>query len=118
MGKPLQPRIICYQRAWLTVLKQDRTFSVRAVQLSGRRMRIVLSEPLELGTAVSIDAGGWIALGEVHWCRGEYSHYVAELQLEQMLIEPGELRALQRRWFEPASHQPSLVVHVAKQPVA
>jgi hypothetical protein len=118
MGEPRQPRIVCYQRAWLTLLKEDRAFSVRAVQLSGRSIRIVLSELVELETAVSIETGDWMALGDVRWCRGEYSHFVAELQLEQMLIGLQELRALQRGWFSGASHPPSFVVHVAKQPVA
>jgi len=118
MGESRQPHIVCYQRAWLTLLKEDRAVSVRAVQLSGRSMRIVLSERVKLGTAVSVETGDWMAFGDVHWCRGEYSHYVAELQLEQMLIGLQELQSQQRRWFPRTPQPPSLAVHVAKQPIA
>lgn len=102
----------------MTLLAEDRGLAVRAVQLSGRCMRVVLSEPVKLETAVSIETGDWMALGEVCLCRHEYSHYIAELQLEQMLIGLHELQVLRTSWFRREPHPPSLVVHIAKQPVA
>lgn len=81
-------------------------------------MRIVLDEPIALNGAVSVEIGDWLALGEVGLCRGEYAHYVAELELEQMLIGLQEIDSLGKRWGSRVAQPPSFVVHVPKQPVA
>ena len=117
MDESRQPRITCYQRAWLRLIAEDRTISVRTVQLSGRHMRIVLSESLAPGAAVSVEPGDWLALGEVCFCSGEYSHYVADLQLEQMLVGLQDIRAWRKRWLNRATELPSFVVHVGKEPL-
>ena len=118
MDKPHQPHITCYQRAYLTLLSYGHVTPVRAVHLSGRSMRIVLDEPLTLSTPVAIETGEWLGLGEVCSCQGEYSHYVAGLQLEQILMGPHELGVWQSEWRCPAVQIPSFVVNVGQQPLA
>jgi hypothetical protein len=81
-------------------------------------MRVVLSEWLALGAAVSIEPGDWLALGEVCSCRGEYSHYVADLQLEQMLVGLQDIREWRKRWLNRTAELPSFVVHIGKEPLS
>ena len=100
------------------MLAEDRAISVRAVQLSGRRMRIVLSESLALSAAVSIETAAWLALGEVCYCRGEYAHYVADLQLNQMLVGLQDISGWHRFWLNRAAEHPSFLVRIDKEPSA
>jgi hypothetical protein len=118
VDEPSAARITCYQRAWLKLLAEDRAISVRAVHLSGRRMRIVLSESLAL-SAFSIETAGWLK----HSRRSmllprEYSHYVAELQLNQKLVGLQDISAWRRFWINRMAEPSSFVVRVDQEPPA
>jgi len=99
MERQRQPRVVCYQRASLTLLTGNRrSISCRVVRLSRRGMSVVAEEPLPLGAPVSIETRGWLALGEVCGCRLQYSHYDIGLLLEQMLIGLRDLDLIRRKW--------------------
>ena len=90
-----------------------------AVELSGHGMRIVLDEPLALNTAVSVETGDWMAFGEVCYSRHEYSHYVAGLELDQVMLGLRELEKLRRNRLNENSNleKHSFVLDITKQPV-
>ena len=113
-----EPRIACYQRAWLTVLGENRrSITCHAVELSGRGMRVVLNEPLLLGTPIAIETRDWLAFGEVCYSRHEYSHYAVGLRLDQAVTGLSTLTALGRSGFQTSSISMeflSFVLDVAK----
>ena len=120
MERRREPRIACYQRAWLTVLgTQPRSIPCYAVELSGHGLRIVLDEPLTVNAAISVETGDWMAFGEVCYSRHEYSHYVAGLELDQVMMGLRELDALRRNRLNEGTKPRSLsfVLDVTKQPV-
>jgi len=108
------PRIVCYQRAWLTLLTKDRiSITARATQLCGRSMRLVSEEPIPLGVPVSIQTGDWLALGEVCHCRHEYAHYVIGLQLDQFVRGLSDLEVARRIWLDEGTPRERLfALHV------
>ena len=82
-----QPHLPCYQRAWLRLLTNEpRVIASRVIELQHNCLRIVLDEPVPVNAPVCIESGDWMGLGEVCHCAPEYQHYVALLQLDQMVI--------------------------------
>lgn len=100
MERRREPRIACYQRAWLTVLGENhRSIACHAIELSGRGMRIVLDQDVPPGTPIAIETRDWMAFGEVCYSRHEYTHYAVGLRLDQALALR-EAVALRRTHFE------------------
>jgi hypothetical protein len=103
------PCIVCYQRAWLTLLKEDRpSISSRATELFGSVMRLVSEEPIAPGVPVSLQTGDWLALGEVCHCRAEYSHYIVGVQLDQFAAGLRDLEVARRIWLDNGAPQERL----------
>jgi hypothetical protein len=113
-----EPRIACYQTAWLRQLSGDRrTMVCYITELSGCSLRIVMAESLPANTAVSIATRDWMALGEVCCARREYAHYAIELELDQAVRGLRDLEALQANWLmqpAPGRREFSFVLNVAK----
>ncbi len=70
----------------------------RATQFSGRGLRLVLKQPVPVGTVVKVQGDDWLVLGEVCYCRKERSNFVVGLQLEHSLIGLLELEDLNRKF--------------------
>ena len=124
MERRREPRIACYQRATLTLLRgKRRTILCHVIDLSGHGMRIVLDEPVPANTPISIEIGDWMALGEVRYSRPEYSHYAVGLELDQVVIGLRELDALRRNRLNEGTppterEEFSFVLNVAEEPLA
>lgn len=118
MERRPEPRIACYQTAWLTLLSGNRrTMVCYLIALSGCGIRIVTNEPLAVNTAVKIATRHWMALGEVRCAWPEYAHYAIELELDQAVMGLRELDALQANWFNepaPAQRDYSFMLNVLK----
>jgi hypothetical protein len=116
MERRREPRIACYQTAWLTLLTTDDRAPIggRAIQISGHGMRVILDEPIPVGAPVSIETGDWLALGEVCYCGLEYAHFAVGLQLEEFLPGLQELEVTRNNWLEEtvSSHAGSLALDV------
>lgn len=92
-----EPRIQCYQTVELTLLGDyEFTIPAHAIQLTGHSMRVVVNQPVEVDTPISIRAADWIAFGEVCYCQPERSHYAVGLQLDQTMMGLQDLDALMR----------------------
>ena len=124
MERRRELRIACYQRALLMLLGENRrAITCHAMELSGRALRIVIEEPIPVNTPISIETRDWLAFGEVCYARREYSHYVAGLDLDQVVVGLRELDALRQNRLnqrKPATRSEplSLALEIAKQPLA
>jgi len=124
MERRRELRIACYQRALLMLLGENRrAIACHVLELSGRALRIVIEEPLPVNTPISIETRDWLAFGEVCYSRREYSHYVAGLDLDQVLVGLRELDALRQNRLNQrkTATRPeplSLALEIAKQPLA
>jgi hypothetical protein len=62
----------------------------RMEDLSGRGMRLVLSEPVDIGAALRVECDDRWYLGEVIYCQSEQSSWMAGVEVDQCLqITPG-----------------------------
>ncbi len=111
MDRRKEPRIQSYQSVELTVLG-DAGFSclAHAVQLSGHGMRLVVHRSVPVNAAVKIEAGDWLVLGEVCYCRRERTYYSVGLQLEQALAGLQELNEATRRFRDEVNVEVSRAV--------
>ncbi len=92
-------RIEAYQTVDLILLgNDDDTIQAHATQFSGRGLRLVLKQPVPVGTVVKVQGDDWLVLGEVCYCRKERSNFVVGLQLEHSLMGLLELEELNRKF--------------------
>ena len=99
MERRREPRIEAYQTVDLILLgNDDDTIQAHATQFSGRGLRLVLKQPVPVGTVVKVQGDDWLVLGEVCYCRKERSNFVVGLQLEHSLIGLLELEELNRKF--------------------
>jgi hypothetical protein len=109
-----ETRIDAYQPVELILLGGDgRIIAANATQFSGRGLRLVVKEPVAVGTAVKIQGGDWLMLGEVCYCHHERSNYVVGLQLRHSLMGLQELEKLNRKFISDIAapvEVPALVV--------
>ena len=99
MERRREPRIEAYQTVDLILLGNDHdTIQAHATQFSGRGLRLVLKQPVPVGTVVKVQGDDWLVLGEVCYCRKERSNFVVGLQLEHSLMGLRELEDLNRKF--------------------
>jgi len=68
----------------------------RVVNASGTGLGLAVGEPVEPGTAVRIDLGEALLLGEVVYCRPGERAWTIGLELDQVLNAVGDLANLAR----------------------
>jgi hypothetical protein len=92
MDRRREPRIRAYETVNLTVLGDaGYSTSANAIQLSPHGMRLVLDRPIPVNAAIKVVCDDWLGLGEVCYCKQERGHYVVGLQIDQALVELGDL---------------------------
>jgi hypothetical protein len=64
--------------------------------LDGRMMQLKLSKRADIGSAVKVETGDTMSLGEVSYCRPEGDGYVVWVQVMQALHDVTELSRLAR----------------------
>jgi len=77
----------------------------RAVDFSGRGLKLIIEELLPAGTAVMVQWEESEILGEVCWSRPEFGGYASGIQIEHTLAGTRELARLASRLLgegEPA----------------
>jgi len=100
MERRTEPRIQAYQKVNLILLGDDApAIDAHATQSSGSGLRLVLKQPVPVGTAVKVQGEDWLVLGEVCYCRKERLNFVAGLQLEHSLMGLRELEELNRKFM-------------------
>lgn len=62
----------------------------------GHSIQLKLSKRVDIGSAVKIEAGDTLSLGEVSYCRPEGDGYVVWVEVMQALHDVGELSRLAR----------------------
>jgi hypothetical protein len=93
----MEPSVECYRSAELRLLGDGgRSIRGHVIHLTGQTMRVVVDEPVKVNSAAAIQAGDWMAFGEVSYCEHEYSHYAVGLELDQVVKGLRELDALWR----------------------
>ncbi len=92
-----------YQSAQVTPLG-DASVPVTAHMLSlrGNDMELVLDRSIAVGTAVRVESGNWLMLGEVLYCVTEHSRHKARLRLAHALPGVRELTDMNRHFFGQA----------------
>ena len=63
---------------------------------SGTGLGLAVSEPVEPGTAVRIDLGEVLLLGEIVYCQPAKGAWAIGLELDQVLVASNELATLAR----------------------
>jgi len=93
-----EPRFELDQTVVLTILGDtDRSLPAKLKNLSGRGLRLITDIPIKLGTAVRIDVGDSMLLGEVCYCSSSPDGLVCGVQLEQALNSVADLTRLVSR---------------------
>lgn len=89
MDRRREPRVEANQPVFISVLELLPHLSARlegrAIDLSGRGMRIALGTHIPPGSALKIEMGDSILLGEISYCNPKDNAYVAGVQLDQIL---------------------------------
>jgi hypothetical protein len=99
MERRREPRIQAYQKVDLILLGNDAAaIEAHATQFSGRGLRLVVKEPVPVGTVVKVQGDDWLVLGEVCYCRKERLNFAVGLQLEHSLMGLQELKELNRKF--------------------
>ena len=66
--------------------------------LEGHVLQLKVPEQVDIGSAVKVEAGDTLSLGEVSYCRPEGDGYVICVDLMQALHNVGELSRLSAPW--------------------
>jgi PilZ domain len=116
MERRREPRIQAYQKVGLILLGSDSSaIDAHATQFSGSGLRLVLKQPVQVGTAVKVQGDDWLVLGEVCYCQKERLNFVAGLQLEHSLMGLRQLEELNRKFMsELASVEDLAALDVAE----
>jgi len=64
--------------------------------LNGHTMQVKLSKRVDIGSAVKVEAGDTLSLGEVSYCRPEGDGYLVWVEVMQALRDVTELSRLAR----------------------
>ena len=118
MERRQEPRLAAYQPVDLILLGNNaRVLDAHATQFSGRGLRLVMKQPVPVGTAVKIQGDDWLMLGEVCYCHQERLNFVVGLHLEHSLTGLHELETLNRKLMSevavPNEVPPLLILDVA-----
>jgi c-di-GMP-binding flagellar brake protein YcgR len=104
MERRREVRVVCDQTVRVTVLGRHRQeMQGKAVDLSGRGMRIVLTDRIPPGDPVKIQLDDTLLLGEICYCRPNGRGYVVGIELDQALIGLADLARLNRALSDDAS---------------
>jgi hypothetical protein len=98
MERRQQPRFPVHVTARITILSGDRqelTGTLESVSQGG--MRITATDPLPENTAIKVEWGDGLALGDVCWCRAEGAGFSAGIRLQHSLGSLSDLETLARR---------------------
>jgi hypothetical protein len=88
----------------VTVLGQYETkFLGRIKNFSGRGIGLLAGQPAPLGSAVKLESGHILLLGEVRYCRPEGDGFAIGLDLEHALYNTEELARLAKHLLEEDS---------------
>jgi hypothetical protein len=105
MERRREPRIQAFQKVDLILLGDGAPpIDANATQFSGNGLRLVLKQPVPVGSAVKVQGDDWLVLGEVCYCRKDRLNFVVGLQLEHSLMGLRQLEELNRKFmsdFEP-----------------
>ena len=95
MDSRSQPRLETDEPVHVTVLGEcDTRFLGRITNTSSRGIGLVADQPAPLGSAVKVEWGHTLLLGEVCHCRPEGDGYAISLELEHALYHTDELARL------------------------
>ena len=90
-----QPRLVTKEPVQVTVLGEcDTKFLGRITNSSNRGIGLLADQPAALGSAVKVEWGDTLLLGEVCHCRAEGVGYAIGLELEHALYHTEELARL------------------------
>ena len=96
-----QPRLETDEPVHVTVLGEcDTTFLGRITNSSSRGIGLVIDRRVPLGSAVKVEWGHTLLLGEVRYCRPEGDGFAIGVDLEHALYHTEELARLARRLLE------------------
>lgn len=100
-----EPRLEVQEPVEITILTEPEIhFRGWTVNISGRGMRLLLEQPVPLGSAIRVDLSDRVLLGEACYCQPEGDRWVAGLQLEHCLARAAELaRLLEGLFLEESS---------------
>jgi hypothetical protein len=101
MDSRSQPRLETDEPVHVTVLGEcDTKFLGRITNSSTRGIGLVVDRRVLLGSAVKVEWGHTLLLGEVRYCRPEGDGFAIGLDLEHALYHTEELARLARRLLE------------------
>ena len=101
MDSRSQPRLETDEPVHVTALGEcDTKFLGRITNSSPRGIGLVVDRRVPLGSAVKVEWGHTLLLGEVRYCRAEGDGFAIGLDLEHALYHTEELARLARRLLE------------------
>jgi hypothetical protein len=96
-----QPRLETNEPVHVTVLGEcDTEFLGRITNISSRGIGLLADQPAPIGSAVKVEWGHTLLLGEVCHCRLEGAGYAIGLELEHALYHTDELARLAANLLE------------------
>lgn len=115
MERRREPRIRIDQPIRLTVLDGNASdvpagTPAKTLDASGKGMRILLDRPIVAGTAVKIETGDSLILGEVCYSFPHLTGFAVGIEVDQVLSGLGELNQIHSRLlggtWQPSTHRP------------
>lgn len=102
MDSRKEPRIPVEGDVKVTLLGNvEASFPGRAMNLSGKGMRLEIGRPLAPGSPVKVEAGDTLMLGEVMYCQAQAQGFAIGVALEQALYDVADLARLAARLLGP-----------------
>ena len=106
MDSRSQPRLEIDEPVHVTVLGEcDTKFLGRITNSSTRGIGLVIDRRVPLGSAVKVEWGNTLLLGEIRYCRPEGDGFAIGLDLEHALYQTEELARLAERLLEEDQRQ-------------
>jgi hypothetical protein len=103
MEQRRETRVDGDQPAWITIYgKVDKRSPGRIRNISGRGMGMEVGEPVGTGSALKIEVGDVMLLGEVIYCRRDGQGYYIGIELDQAVHSLVVLGNSLREFGEPA----------------
>src|SRR5262245_53143274 len=105
MERRREERFPCNQPARVTCLVSGgEGMDGVVINLSGRGLRVTTKHAIAVGTALRIDVGDMMLLGDVCYCRREGEDYSVGVALAHSILEMSALSKLMTRLTEESHH--------------